>query len=169
MRPKGFSYTMKQQIGSLFKSLGLTLAVAESATGGRISDAITDVSGSSEYFLGAVVAYDNRVKMKLLGVPEEALKEFGAVSSQTAEAMARGVRLLLGADIGISSTGIAGPTGATPQKPVGLVYIGLASATGVHSRRFLFQGSREENKAAFTRAALNLLQEELEGWQSEGS
>ncbi|MBI4281965.1 MAG: CinA family protein [Chloroflexi bacterium] len=159
--------TMEQEIGYLLKSLGLTLATAESATGGRIADHITNVSGSSEYFLGGVVAYDNRVKTQLLGVSEETLKKFGAVSPQTAEAMAAGVKILLGAHIGVSTTGIAGPSGATPKKPVGLVYIGISSKHGTHSHRFLAQGSREENKAAFTQAALQLLKETLAKWKPQ--
>jgi len=160
---------MEQEIASLLKSLGLTLAIAESATGGRISDAITSVAGSSDYFLGAVVAYHNRVKAQLLRVPEKTLQEHGAVSGETAEAMAKGVRDLLGTDIGLSSTGIAGPTGATSQKPVGLVFLGISSDRGTRSQRFVFQGSREENKESFAKAALALLKEELEDWKIQGS
>lgn len=159
---------MERKIGPLLKALGLTLAIAESATGGRISDAITNVSGSSDYFLGGVIAYHNGVKTQLLGVSEDILRKYGAVSGETAEAMAQGVRRLLGADIGLSSTGIAGPAGATLQKPVGLVFLGISSSRGTSSRRLVFQGNREENKTAFTNAALVLLMEELEAWKKRG-
>ncbi|MFQ5860797.1 MAG: CinA family protein [Dehalococcoidia bacterium] len=160
--------TLEHTLGELLKRRGLMLAVAESATGGRIADRLTNVSGSSAYFLGGVVAYDNQAKVRLLGVAQETLERFGAVSPETAQEMAQGVRTLFAAEVGLSSTGIAGPTGATPQKPVGLVFIGVASPRGVHAQQFLCQGSREENKEAFTQAALTLLREELEKWSSGG-
>ena len=160
---------LSQEIGELLRSLHLTVATAESATGGRVADQLTNVSGSSDYFIGAVVAYDNDIKRRLLAVPQETLERTGAVSEETAIAMAQGVRKLLGVDVGVSTTGIAGPTGARPNKPVGLVYVAVASSKGVLCRRHIFSGSREENKEAFTRAALELLKEELSRWQSEDS
>ena len=160
---------MAQQIGQLLTSLGLTLAVAESATGGRVADRITNVSGSSAYFSGEVLAYDNHIKVRLLGVREETLEQYGSVSAETAQEMAQGARRLLGTDVALSTTGIAGPTGATPTKPVGLFYTAVASDRGVRAQRFVFQGDREANKEAFTSAALELLREELEQWRAERS
>ena len=159
---------MEEEVGTLLKTLGLKLAIAESVTGGRLADRITSVPGSSEYFLGAVVAYDNQAKVSLLGVSLESLERFGAVSPAVALEMAQGARKAFGADIAVSSTGIAGPAGATPQKPVGLVIVASATPRGARSQRLVVQGSREENKEAFARAALSLLKEELEGWRSGG-
>ena len=138
-----------------------TVSVAESCTGGLLAHKLTNVSGSSEYFERGVVAYSNRAKMEILGVPEATLVRHGAVSAETAEAMAAGVRQLSGTDFGVSTTGIAGPTGGTPEKPVGLVFIGLASAERVFSKRFLFFKDRLQNKERFAQAALNLLRKEL--------
>jgi PncC family amidohydrolase len=154
--------SLEEESGSLLKALGWTLATAESATGGRIADRITNVPGSSDYFLGAVVAYHNSVKIALLGVSEPSLAQVGAVSEEVALQMARGVRKALGADVTVSTTGIAGPSGATPTKPVGLLYIAVATPKGASCRRFVFQGSRESNKESFTDAALAMLKEELQ-------
>ena len=115
---------------------GATLAVAESCTGGMIAQQITAIPGVSSCFLGGVVSYANAAKVGLLGVPAELIESHGAVSGEVAEAMARGVRERFGADVGVSVTGIAGPSGGTPEKPVGLVYLGLATADAVESRRF---------------------------------
>ena len=117
------------------KEKNLTLSCAESCTGGLIAKCITDISGCSSVFYGGVVSYDNIVKMGILGVKEETLKEHGAVSNQTAEEMARGVKRACSTDIGISTTGIAGPGGAVPGKPVGTVYIGFAIKDNVESMR----------------------------------
>ena len=114
---------------------GKTLAVAESCTGGLVAQRITALAGVSECFPGGVVTYSNDAKQNLLGVPAELLERHGAVSQEVAEAMATGVRDRLGADFGLAITGIAGPTGAVPGKPVGLVYLGLATGAGVLSRR----------------------------------
>jgi PncC family amidohydrolase len=139
----------------------LTLAVAESCTGGLLAACITNISGSSAYFAGGVVAYSNEVKQQVLGVPADILVQHGAVSPETALAMARGVRELLQVDVALSVTGVAGPTGGTPEKPVGLVYIALASAEVEESRRFLWSGNRAENRHWSVEAALALLHEHL--------
>lgn len=153
--------SLEEETGALLKELGLTLAVAESATGGLISSSITDVPGSSDYFKGSVISYDNEIKAGILGVKEETLERYGAVSDQTAGEMALGVRKLMSADIGLSDTGIAGPGGATPEKPVGLFYIGLSSEQGTRVEKHVFDGNRKENKRAAAAAALNLLLEYL--------
>ncbi len=151
------------EIGELLRKRGLTLAVAESCTGGLVSSLITDVPGSSDYFLGGVVAYSNEVKESVLGVPGEILRTVGAVSPECARAMAVGVRRLLGADIGLATTGIAGPTGGTPTKPVGLVYIAIAHARGIEVRELRLSGSRRGNKHSAACEALKLLQDFLQG------
>ena len=117
-------------VGNILKQKGETIAVAESCTGGSLGAMLTDIEGSSAYFMGGVIAYSNEVKMKLLGVSEDVLTKEGAVSAIVAEQMATGVIKRLGTDWGIGITGIAGPGGGTDTKPVGLVYIGIASAKG---------------------------------------
>ncbi len=154
---------VEQEIGALLRQRGLTLATAESASGGLISHLITNVPGSSDYLKGSVVAYANEVKEKVLGVRGETLEIHGAVSQQTAEEMAQGVRRLMNADIGLSDTGVAGPSGGTPQKPVGLFYIGISSHLGTRAVRHVFGGDRLENKEAAARAALGMLKEHLLG------
>jgi PncC family amidohydrolase len=153
---------LAQEAGALLRRRGLTLAVAESCTGGGLGDAVTDIAGSSDYFLGGVIAYSNGVKEALLGVPHGLLEAQGAVSGEVAGAMAEGARRLLGADVALSITGIAGPTGGTPEKPVGLVYISLATAQGTTWRRFVWGASRRENKLASVQAALQMLVAHLE-------
>lgn len=152
---------LEEEIGILLKEYRLTIAVAESATGGTISDLLTNVSGSSDYFKGSVVSYDNDIKAGVLGVRRETLEKFGAVSPQVAEEMAEGIRKLMDTDIGLSDTGIAGPKGATPSKPVGLFYIGLSSQQGVQVKEYLFQGDRIGNKQSAATEALRLLSEYL--------
>lgn len=122
---------------------GLTLATAESCTGGMVAAAVTDLPGVSACFKGGVVSYSNDVKNAVLGVPQEILATVGAVSEECAKAMADGVRRRLGADIGVSTTGIAGPTGGTPTKPVGLVWFGIATAGGVKAASCVFAGDRD--------------------------
>lgn len=141
---------------------GLTLAVAESCTGGLVSHCITDIPGSSDVYRGAVVAYANDIKQRLLGVERRTLEEHGAVSAQTARQMAQGVRRLLAADLGLAVTGIAGPGGGSPEKPVGLVYVALAAPDGEWVEQHLWQGDRQANKAASAQAALDLLWRYLE-------
>lgn len=127
---------VEEEVGRLLRERGLTLAVAESCTGGRIGDWITDVPGSSAYFLGGVAAYDDRVKTAVLAVPAGRIARHGAVSPEVAEAMAAGARRITGASIGLSTTGIAGPGGGTAEKPVGTVCVGLAWEGGAWSRRY---------------------------------
>jgi len=138
---------------------GLRVAVAESCTGGRLGDALTDVPGSSGYVAGGVIAYEDAAKVALLGVPPAVLGAHGAVSAQVALAMAEGARERFGVDLAAAVTGVAGPGGATPDKPVGLTYVAVADATGGTVRRHAWAGDREANKAASTRAALELLLE----------
>ena len=148
-------------VGLLLKQRGLTLAVAESCTGGLLGYYITNIPGSSAYFEGGVIAYSYEAKERVLNVPGDVLARYGAVSPQTAMAMARGVRHLLQVDLALSITGIAGPTGATPEKPVGLVYVALSSAHGEKCRRYVWQGDRQQNRELSARAALELLHEHL--------
>ncbi|MGY4706759.1 CinA family protein [Candidatus Bipolaricaulota sp. J31] len=152
---------IEAEVGELLRENGLTLAVAESCTGGLVSSLITDVPGSSDYFLGGVVAYSNEVKEKVLGVPRNILESVGAVSAECARAMAEGVRRLMGADIGLATTGIAGPTGGTPTKPVGLVYIALSHPEGTLVREFRLTGSRRGNKHSAAHEVLTLLRDFL--------
>ncbi|MGD9675181.1 MAG: CinA family protein [Candidatus Bipolaricaulia bacterium] len=132
------------------------LAVAESCTGGGLGAKITATPGSSAYFLGGIIAYDNRVKRELLGVPEAVFAEAGAVSRPAAEAMATGCLTRLGADVAVSITGIAGPGGGTPDKPVGLVYIAVATRRGVVSEERRLPGNRAAVRREAARAALRL-------------
>ncbi|MDH7481762.1 MAG: competence/damage-inducible protein A [Armatimonadota bacterium] len=136
---------------------GLTLALAESCTGGLVSNRVTNVPGSSETFQGCMVAYSNRVKTELLGVSNEMIAKYGAVSSEVARAMAEGAATRIGADVALGLTGIAGPGGGTAEKPVGLVYIGLKTPEGTEVTRNVFGGSREEIKLRASTAALNQL------------
>jgi PncC family amidohydrolase len=152
---------LEEEIGALLQQHGLTIAVAESATGGLISHLITNIPGSSDYFRGAVVAYDNEMKVKVLGVRRQTLARYGAVSYQTGEEMAQGVRRLMHASIGLSDTGVAGPAGATPEKPVGLFYIGISSDIGTSVAEHTFDGERLENKRSAAEMALTMLKEHL--------
>jgi nicotinamide-nucleotide amidase len=149
--------TLEQVVVSLLREHGQTLATAESCTGGLVSHRITEVPGSSEVFVGGVVAYSNMVKEQELGVPHAILEQHGAVSEPTARAMAEGVRQQLGSYWGIGITGIAGPTGGTPEKPVGLVYIALSDPTGTLVERQLFLGDRHTVKWRASQVALTLL------------
>src|SRR4030042_6669917 len=139
----------------------LTIGAVESATGGRIADRITDIPGSSDYFKGSVVTYSNEAKIALLGVRKATIDNHGAVSEQTALGMAQGGRKLMDVDICLSNTGIAGPSGATPEKPVGLFYLALATRNENLSRKHVFQGNREENKRDAAKAALNMMKQYL--------
>ena len=167
MRLKGhiFGYdddTLESAVGKLLISKKKTIAVAESCTGGLLSGRITDVSGSSNYFVLGLVAYSNLVKIARLGVDEKVLMKSGAVSKEVACQMASGVRLLAGTDIGIGITGIAGPTGKTRNKPVGLVYIALdKKGQAPFVREFRFKGSREEIKFQASQAALDLIRKTI--------
>jgi PncC family amidohydrolase len=141
----------------------VTVAVAESCTGGLVAHTITEIPGSSGYFLGGMVAYSNAVKQHQLGVPADVLASHGAVSAQTARAMAAGVRDRLGVDLAASVTGVAGPGGGSDAKPVGLTYIAAADAGGVTVRRFVWPFDRAGNKRASAAAVLELLLERVEG------
>jgi len=152
---------LEQEVGNLLRQKGLTLGIVESATGGLISHRITNVAGSSDYYKGSVIAYSNEVKIKVVGVREETINQYGAVSHQVAEEMAKGGRKVLGADICLADTGIAGPGGATPGKPVGLFYLGLSPQGGTFSQKHNFQGNREQNKLDAAEAALSWLKEYL--------
>jgi len=156
---------LETQVGDLLRQKGWKLATAESCTGGLIGHRITDIPGSSDYYLGGVVAYAYEAKVAVLGVSWETLQKHGAVSRETVLEMARGARVLLGADIAISVSGIAGPGGATPDKPVGTTWLGLSTAEGEWARVYRFSGDRAQNKAASAQAALRFVLDALTGSQ----
>jgi nicotinamide-nucleotide amidase len=153
--------SLEKQVGEALRGKKLRLSVAESCTGGLISHKITNIPGSSDYFDQAVIVYSNTSKMQLLEVPKLIIESFGAVSRETARAMAEGIRKTSKSDLGLASTGIAGPGGYTPQKPVGLVYIGLASNKPTMVKEFRFEGSRNEIKEKAASEALRMLLEVL--------
>lgn len=155
--------TQEMRIGEILRQHHKTLATAESCTGGLISHRITDVPGSSEYFLGGIVAYSYEAKAALLNVSWDTLNTVGAVSKETVLEMARGARQALGTDISISVSGIAGPGGGTPEKPVGATWIGLTTAEGEWARHFIWSGDREQNKHYSCNAAFQLILDYLEG------
>ncbi|MGR3317316.1 MAG: nicotinamide-nucleotide amidohydrolase family protein, partial [Candidatus Anammoxibacter sp.] len=148
---------LEDAVFDLLKRHCLTIAIAESCTGGLTSSLLTNVSGISEFLVEAVVAYSNKVKVRVLGVPEELLEKHGAVSSQVASAMASGIRKHAESDIGIGITGIAGPTGDTPDKPIGLVYIAVDIKGAVDVKKHLFSGSRIDIKNRAAHTAINML------------
>ena len=139
------------------KKQGMTIATAESCTGGLIAHALTNISGSSDYFDRGVVSYSNKSKVELLGVPEVLINKHGAVSEEVAKAMADGIRKKSKVDIGLATTGIAGPTGGTKEKPVGLVYIAVSNSDRTLVKKFQFTGNRLENKESTCNAALVML------------
>lgn len=163
------THALAVRAGELLTQLGLTLSVAESCTGGLLGAIIVDVPGSSKYFEGGAITYSNRLKEQILRVPVQILAQFGAVSAETATAMAHNARLLFATDVALSVTGIAGPGGGTPQKPVGLTYVALATAAGETHRRYVFEGSRRENREQAVRAAFELLLEALKSASGEDS
>ncbi len=152
---------LEEVVGRLLRLQGKTLAAAESCSGGLICHRLTNISGSSDFFQGGVVTYSNQAKMDLLAVPPATLEQHGAVSPDTARAMAQGVQKLFHADYGLAVTGIAGPTGGSPEKPVGLVYMGLATPGGVETRRHQFPGDREMVKVLTAETALDWLRLEM--------
>jgi nicotinamide-nucleotide amidase len=154
--------TLEMIVGYLLYMRNLTISVAESCTGGLISHRLTNVPGSSRYFQGGVIAYSNEVKENLLGVDPSILNQFGAVSLEVATAMAEGVSTLLKTQLGLGVTGIAGPSGGTPKKPVGLVCIALHSTKETLKKQFHFQGEREEIKEKTSQAALDLVRRHLQ-------
>ena len=145
------------KISLLLKKKRLKIATAESCTGGLIAHTLTNVSGSSEYFDRGVISYSNSAKTELLDVPERIISKYGAVSQYVAKAMAIGIRNKSNADIGLSTTGIAGPTGGTKEKPVGLVYIGVSTKEDTIVKKFQFGGNRTQNKYDTCIAALEML------------
>jgi nicotinamide-nucleotide amidase len=153
--------TLESAVGGLLRKKKLNIAVAESCTGGLLSHRITNISGSSDYFLMGMVTYSNASKEDILGVPEELIKRNGAVSEPVALAMAKGIRSRTGADIGIGITGIAGPAGGTKSKPVGLVYIALAADNRLIVKERIFKGSREEVKFQATQVALDMIRRSI--------
>ncbi|MEW6028610.1 MAG: CinA family protein [Chloroflexota bacterium] len=154
---------LESVVGPLLRARSLKLATAESCTGGLIADRITDVAGSSDYFLGGVVVYAYEAKVALIHVSWDTLRKHGAVSRETVIEMARGVRTALGADIGLSVSGIAGPGGGLPDKPVGTTWIGLSANDGDWARKFIWDGDRRANKQLSADAALQMLVDYLNG------
>jgi nicotinamide-nucleotide amidase len=153
-----YGETMEEAVGRLLTENRATIAVAESCTGGMLAEHLTNLAGSSNYFLGGVVCYSNEMKTALAGVPAHLIETKGAVSAEVAAALADGIRKGSGATIGIGVTGVAGPGGGTPDKPVGLVHIGIADEHGPRSREFRFSaGDRDRNRQMATQAALDLV------------
>jgi nicotinamide-nucleotide amidase len=153
--------TLAEVIGEKLTHLGKTVATAESCTGGLIAKLITDISGSSKYFLQGWVTYSNKAKSAQLGVPAELIEKYGAVSEQVASAMAKGARDMAGADYAIGITGIAGPTGGTEEKPTGLVYISIACDKFIKTERFVFRSDRAAVRIRAAQTALNMLRKAL--------
>jgi nicotinamide-nucleotide amidase len=160
--------TMAEVVGHLLNGHARTLAVAESCTGGLVAQQLTEVPGASDYFLGGVVSYSNEAKQSLLGVPEELLEQHGAVSEPVARAMAEGVRQRFGADLGVATTGISGPSGGTAQKPVGLVHVALAQDSGTHADHFVFPLDRTRHRQLTAQVALDWVRRALLGAELVG-
>jgi nicotinamide-nucleotide amidase len=154
--------SLEHVVGDLLRRRSWRIATAESCTGGLVASRLTDVAGSSDYVERGVVVYSNRAKTELLGVPEEMIRDSGAVSEPVAEAMAAGMRERAGADIAVGITGIAGPSGGSEAKPVGTVIIAVASASGIRVRRYQFPGGREQVKFFASQTALNMVRLVLE-------
>jgi nicotinamide-nucleotide amidase len=153
--------TLEEVVGKLLNNNNLTLATAESCTGGKIASLITSVPGSSGWFKGSVVAYDNSIKTGVLGVSNDTLRLYGAVSAETAGEMARGARRLMGADYSVAVTGIAGPAGGTTDKPVGTVWIAIDSERGLVTEKQIFADNRLINISRSSYGALNLLRKQI--------
>jgi len=149
--------TLEIVIGKLLNARHFTLATAESCTGGLIGHRLTDVPGSSEYFLGGIIAYSNEIKERMLGVSHATLEQYGAVSAETAIEMARGARRVLQTDIAVSVTGIAGPGGGSADKPIGLTYIAVAAEGYERVERFVWDSDRRGNKLSSSEAALQMV------------
>jgi len=155
---------LQNRIGELLKDAGMSVSAAESCTGGMISELLTSVAGSSEYYLGSVTSYANSVKENVLGVPAEIIGEYGAVSSECVARMAEGIRRLTGSDFSVATSGIAGPGGGSEDKPVGLVWIGVCTPEGTKTRNFIYKGDRKRNIERFSSSALNFLRIEIENY-----
>jgi nicotinamide-nucleotide amidase len=160
--------TMQAVVGRLLREQGRTLAVAESCTGGLVAEQITEVPGASAWFRGGVVAYANEAKIALLGVPAALLAEHGAVSDATARAMAEGARARFGSDLAVATTGISGPDGGTPTKPVGSLHVALARAEGTHAAGFVFPLDRARHRQLAARVALDWVRRSLLGEELVG-
>ena len=154
--------SLAQDVVNFLCRKGLTLGVVESATGGLVSHLVTNVPGSSNCYQGSITSYSDQAKITIVGVSGDSINRYGAVSPQVAEEMASGGRRVLNADICVADTGIAGPSGATPEKPVGLFYIGLSHEGGTFSRKHIFTGNREENKYYAAETALSWVKEYLD-------
>ena len=154
---------LESQVGDLLRQRGWYLATAESCTGGLIGHRLTNVPGSSDYYLGGIIAYANPVKIHTLGVSQRTIDLYGAVSRETVIEMARGARIQLSAQIGLSVSGIAGPGGASPEKPVGLTWIGLSAGDSEEARSFVFPGDRLAVKEQAAEQALQMINEYLVG------
>lgn len=152
---------LSRRVGEACRSSGRRVGTAESCTGGLIAHLITEIPGSSDYFSGALVTYANEIKTGLADVPKPVLEAHGAVSAQVAKAMAEGARGRLGVDLAVAVTGVAGPDGGTPSKPVGLTYVAVADGAGDDVRRFVWDSDRTGNKRLSAAAALELLLERL--------
>jgi nicotinamide-nucleotide amidase len=155
--------TLESEVGKLLAERRMTLAVAESCSGGLLSKRLTDVAGSSDYFLAGVISYSNAAKQRFLGVPLDMLDQHGAVSAEVAAAMAEGVRTAAVSDLGLAVTGIAGPAGGTLEKPVGTVFVALADSKGVQTRQLSFTGNRSEIRDLTVCDALKWLGRHLSG------
>lgn len=149
------------KVSDKLKKNGLKIATAESCTGGLLAHTLTNISGSSEYFEMGIISYSNQSKIEVLDVPFEIIEKHGAVSKEVAKAMAIGIKNKAGTNIGISTTGIAGPTGGTLEKPVGLVYIGIAGIKDIDIKKFLFSGNRLQNKRSTCTEALKMILENI--------
>lgn len=158
---EGEGAVLQEQVAKVFTSKKLKLAVAESCTGGNLAHTLTALAGASEYFLGGIVAYANDVKCNVLGVKAEDIKDHGAVSEQVATQMALGALNITGADYAVATTGVAGPTGGTKEKPVGTVWIAVAGKNMVTAQKFLFSNTRERNIGRATAKALQMLLDEV--------
>ena len=158
----------EEEIGPLLRRRKATVSVAESCTGGLVAHRITNVSGSSDYFETGIVGYSNRAKVELLDVPKGDIDRYGAVSHQVAEKMAQGIRLKAKTDIGLATTGIAGPLGGTRETPVGTVFIGLDHEGGTEVRKFHFGGNREEIKEGASQRSLEMLKDYLIEMDNKG-
>lgn len=163
---EGKEFTLSEAVGNILREHSLTLAVAESCTGGLVADSITNVAGSSDYFLGGMVSYSNKAKIELLDVSKKDIENFGAVSKAVALQMAKGAANKFGADIGISTTGIAGPGGGTEEKPVGTVWIGYWSKEKHFAIKALFTNDRLINKERSTAVALEIVRRKVLGYES---
>jgi len=152
---------LEKTIGNLLREKGYTLSIAESCTGGLICDRITNVSGSSGYFMGGMVTYSNESKAEHLGIPSAIIKRHGAVSPQVARRMAQGVRKALHTTFGLSTTGVAGPTGGTKRSPIGRVFIGISDGRRTCVKKLDLKGSRREIKKKATEKALQFFYERL--------